>query len=175
MIFKNPLASRGVTESERYLEKLCNRTFLSMWSYPGIYRDQWRSTAKSVGKEICDLLVIFESNVIIFSDKYCEFPYTDNLALDWCRWFRRAVWKSSQQLLGAKRWISDHPKRLFLDRNCTSPFPIRFPATDELKFHLIVVAHGSSKRCSEVLGGSGSFMIAPLITGKDHFNYPSPH
>ena len=69
-----PAISRadGITESERYLKTLCDRTFLSLWSYPGVYRDQGRS-GKGHGKEVCDLLVAFENHIIIFSDKDCAF------------------------------------------------------------------------------------------------------
>lgn len=30
----------GVTPAERYLSYLCDRSFLSLWSYAGVYRDQ---------------------------------------------------------------------------------------------------------------------------------------
>lgn len=65
-----PAISRadGITASERYLKKLCDRTFLSLWSYPNVYRDQ-SGASKGEGKEVCDLLVVFENHVIIFSDK----------------------------------------------------------------------------------------------------------
>jgi hypothetical protein len=84
----------GVTESERYLKSLCDRTFLSLWSYPGVYRDQV-SGKGTEGKEVCDLLVAFENHIIIFSDKDCQFPNSDRLELDWNRWFKRAVQKSA--------------------------------------------------------------------------------
>ena len=70
----------GVTTAERYLKKLCDRTFLSLWSYSGIYRDQVNKE-HGHGKEICDLIVVFEGHVIIFSDKDCSFPDTGNLEL----------------------------------------------------------------------------------------------
>jgi hypothetical protein len=53
--------------------------------------------------EIADLLVVFESDVIIFSDKDCEFPDTDDPDLDWARWYRRAIVASARQLWGAER------------------------------------------------------------------------
>ena len=53
---------RGTTASERYLAQLAERTFLSLWSYLNIHRSQDR-------KEVCDLLVVFEKDVIIFSDR----------------------------------------------------------------------------------------------------------
>jgi hypothetical protein len=31
----------GVTSAERYLKRLCDHSFLSLWSYAGVYRDQW--------------------------------------------------------------------------------------------------------------------------------------
>lgn len=71
--------SIGVTDAERYLNRLCDRTFLSLWAYPGIFRDQ------GGGQEICDLLVVFGDDIIIFSDKDCEFPDSGNLDRDWSR------------------------------------------------------------------------------------------
>jgi hypothetical protein len=42
--------SDGVTPSERYLKRLCDRSFLSLWSYPGIFRDQGRPGGEGDGK-----------------------------------------------------------------------------------------------------------------------------
>ncbi|MCB9421431.1 MAG: hypothetical protein H6667_16630 [Ardenticatenaceae bacterium] len=160
--------NRGITKAERYLKKLCDRTFLSLWSYPGIYRNQG-SDGKGHGKEICDLLVVFDEHIIIFSDKDCEFPNTGDLELDWQRWYRRAVEKSAKQVWGAERWIKSHPDRIFLDRSCKQEFPIELPDHGSAKYHRIVVAHDASERCKAELGGSGSLMIMPNIVGKDHF------
>ena len=71
----------GVTDAERYLGTLCDRTFLSLWSHQGVYKSQGMKGGKGHGKEICDLLVVFEDHVIIFSDKDCVFPNTGNLEL----------------------------------------------------------------------------------------------
>ncbi len=158
----------GVTESERYLKVLCDRTFLSLWSYSGVYRDQI-SGGRTEGKEVCDLLVVFENHVIIFSDKDCQFPNTAQLDLDWNRWFRRAIQKSADQVWGAERWIKQSQTRLFLDRACTMPFPIDIPDLSTAKFHLIVVAHDNSRRCQQELGGSGSLMINTSIKGDAHY------
>lgn len=95
-------AADGLTDSERYLTALSDRTFLSLWSYPNPHRDQG---ARRRGKEVCDLLVLFEKHVIAFSDKHCDFPDSGNLDLDWSRWYRKAVEKSAHQLWGAERWI----------------------------------------------------------------------
>ena len=156
----------GITASERYLKKLCDRTFLSLWSYPNVYRDQG---GKGDGKEVCDLLVVFENHVIIFSDKDCAFPDSGDLTKDWSRWFKRAVKKSADQVWGAERWIRQHPDRLFTDRACEREFPIDLPAPDEAIFHRIVVAHDSADRCRrEFGGGSGSLIPDTTVVGAAH-------
>lgn len=152
------------TPAERYLQEICRKTFLSLWSYPGLY--------KSPGDELCDLLVIFGNDVIIFSDKYCKFPNTDNLEKDWERWFKRAVYKSAKQAWGAERWIKNFPGRIFTDNKATIKFPFELPSIADARFHLIVVAHDGSRRCKEVYGGNGSLMIATHVQGINEHTTP---
>jgi SEC-C motif len=163
-----PARVDGVTNAERYLKKLCDKTFLSLWSHSGIYRDQGKPTTAADGKELCDLLVVFEQHIIIFSDKDCKFPTTNDLDIAWSRWFRRAVDESAKQIWGAERWIRERPDRLFLDRTCTRRFPIDLPPLDQVKFHRVVVAHNVSAACRAKLGGSGSLMLMPHIIGSMH-------
>lgn len=162
--------SQGVTPAERYLQQLCERSFLRLWSYAGLFRDQGIANTRE-GKEVCDLLVVFENRVVMFSDKLCEFPRTGNLELDWCRWFRRAIARSADQVWGAERWLRQHPQRLFLDRACKTRIPIPIPADDQTVFHRIVVAHGGAERCREHFGGgSGSFVLMPSLSGTAHYD-----
>lgn len=158
----------GVTDSERYLHALCHRSFLSLWSYPGVYRDQ--GVASGNGKEVCDLLVVFGEHVIVFSDKDCAFPDCDDLRLAWQRWFRKAVQKSAEQIWGAERWIRTQTARLFLDRACKQPFPLDLPPVADMKFHRIVVAHGVAEIIERMYGGSGSLMIDTGVTEKAHYS-----
>lgn len=160
----------GATPAERYLKRLCERSFLSLWSYPGVFRDQGHPGGD--GKELCDLLVVFERHIIIFSDKDCRFGESGDLPLDWARWFRKAVLKSAEQTWGAERWIRSFPNRLFLDKKCTTPFPLELPKPDEAIFHRVVVAHDGARRCKEVLGGSGSLMINSHLVGDAHLQRP---
>jgi hypothetical protein len=160
--------SDGITPSERYLKKLCDRAFLSLWSYSSIYRDQ-KQGEKGDGKELCDLLVVFGNHILIFSDKHIEFPNSGNILLDWSRWYRRAVSDSAKQIFGAERWIKSFPHRLFIDRECRQPFPIQIPDPNEAKFHRIVIAHGVADRCKQFFGGgSGSLVIDNTIIGDIH-------
>ncbi len=124
-----------------------------MWSYVGVFNN------KGTGQEVCDLLVVFDNHIIIFSDKDCEFPNTGDLELDWKRWYKKAVKKSADQVYGAERWIRKYPDRLFLDQKCQTPFPIALPSSDKIKVHRVVAAHSASAKCAEILGGSGSLMF----------------
>ena len=156
----------GATRSERRLKRLCDGTFLSMWSYPGVYRDQGDGyRRRGDGKEVCDLMVVFENHVLLFSDKECGFPDTGTLSLDWSRWYRKAISESAKQLWGAERWLRSHPGRLFADPACTQPFPIELPGTASMRVHRIVVAHGAGSRCKQHLGGSGSLMLESTLEG----------
>lgn len=99
----------GVTDAERKLKLLCDRSFLSLWSYSGIYRDQGDTLRGGDGKEVCDLLVVFEDHIIIFSDKDCVFPNSGDTKRDWVRWFKRAVLKSAEQVWGANAGSNQTP------------------------------------------------------------------
>ena len=123
---------------------------------------------KGDGKELCDLLVVFENHVLIFSDKDCRFNDAADLRVAWARWFKRAVQKSAEPAWGAERWIRQFPNRLFLDRKCTVPFPINLPDPANAIFHRIVVAHDASRACGEKLGGSGSLMFDSSLIGDAH-------
>ena len=162
-----PSPSGGITGSERALAKLARETFLSLWSYPNVVRDEPQGKGV-IAKEIADLLVVFEDDVVLFSDKDCVFPSTGNLDLDWSRWYRNAVDKSAKQLWGAERQIRAHPDRIFIDPKCKTRLPIPLPDSTRMRIHRVVVAHGAAQRRREALGGSGSLMITPQIIGDGH-------
>ena len=149
----------GVTEAERYLASLCERSFLSLWSYPAVFRDQGKSGGGD-GKEVADHLVVFENDIVIFSDKDIAWPSAAPHDTAWKRWYKRAVRAGAQQLWGAERWIRQFPNRLFLDRACTVPFPVALPDSSQTRFHLVLVAHGSADACRDWHGGSGSLMLS---------------
>lgn len=146
--------------SEKFLGDLCEHSFLSLWCFRNPYSDR-HLDARKIGKELCDLLVVFGDDVLIFSDKSCEYPANAEKreALDWSRWYRRAIKKSCEQLHGAKRWIRQHPNRLFSDPACQIPLPAIMPPADRMRVHRIAVALGARDRCRKFFGGgSGSLM-----------------
>ena len=163
--------SEGTTPSERRLAQLCEKTFLNLWSYPNLFRDQGARDGQEEGKELCDLLVVCGNDIIIFSDKSISFPDTGKKDTDWIRWCKRAIIKSSDQIRGAQRWIERFPDRIFLDKKCTQAFHLAFPPKNERKFHRVVVALNSSQACRKYIPGSnGSLLLIPTIKGSDHTN-----
>lgn len=147
-------ASIGLTRTERYLSRLAARSFLSLWSHPNCYRN--------VAKELCDLLVVCDNIVVIFSDK--EVKFDDSLELDraWARWYNRAVLKSVSQLRRAMNWVKQHPERIFRDPQCSEQLPLFERVDKPLEIHLVAVANGASRSCiKHFKGGSGSLLISP--------------
>ena len=163
----------GVTAAEKYLARLCDRNFLSLWSYPGVHRDEGKPQNGGHGKEICDLLVVFDEHIIIFSDKHCQLQNSGDVRRDWRRWFKKAIQKSAEQAWGAERWIRQNPNRIFLDRECKQPLPVGLPPMERAVFHLVVVAHGISLRIRQCFpGSSGSLMLNTALKGFDKHTFP---
>ena len=169
----NSHATGGSTKSERYLGHLAQRAFLSLWSYSNVYTDEGRKGSGN-GKELCDLLVVFGNDVILFSDKHCEFVPHADVNIAWSRWYKRAIEKSAKQLAGAESWLKRFPDRLFLDSSCTTKLPIKLPDPAEQRIHLIAVTRGAVEHATKYWGGgsSGSLFIDTKLVQKDHYNAP---
>ncbi len=164
------IKSEGTTKSERYLARLADHTFLNLWAYPNVYRDVIVN-GKKVGKELCDLLVVCGDDVIIFSDKSIKWPEHADVKVAWPRWYKNAVKKSVDQVRGAERWITLHPDRIFLDKACTVPLPLKIPPKESRRVYSVLVALGAHEACSRFFDGdSGSFMIFPGIKGDAHMD-----
>lgn len=169
----NASATAGATESEKYLAYLAKRAFLSLWSYSNVYTDEGRK-GHGNGKELCDLLVVFGDDVILFSDKHCEFiPHAD-INVAWGRWYKRAIEKSAKQLAGAEAWLTRFPDRLFLDPSCNARLPIRLPDVSRRRIHLIAVTRGSAEFAASYWGGgsSGSYILDTSLVLSDHRQSP---
>ncbi len=165
--------STGITESERYLVRLAKKAFFSLWSFPNLYTDEGRR-GKGNGKELCDLLVVFGNDIILFSDKACNFTHHDDINVAWSRWYKRAVEKSAKQLSGAESWIKRFPDRVFVDPECKSSLPIKLPEAPNHRIHLVAVTRGSSEHAESYWGGgsSGSLFIDTKLVGDDHKKSP---
>lgn len=163
------------TASERYLSQLARRAFLSLWCYGNVHTDEGKTAESGDGKELCDLLVVFGKHILIFSDKECAYTAHADPLVAWGRWYKRAVDKSVNQLLGAEKFIREHPDRLYLDKQCSVPFPFRLPDMKEAVIHRIAVTRGSYDAAVARWKGksSTSLMINTELEGKaDHLKTP---
>lgn len=156
----------GYNDSEKYLKQMCDRTFLSLYSYSNVFR---RRTPPS---ELCDLLVVVGDDIIIFSDKHCIYGEHIDPLVNWKRWFRSAVLDSAKQLWGAESWIKQFSSELYLNPQNTVRFPIPISISSNIRIHLIVVAHGTREACRQVLGGLGSPFINTELKSKEEHNVP---
>lgn len=158
----------GTTPSERALASLARKAFLTLWSYPNVFTDEGRANGKGDGKELCDLLVVFGNDVLLFSDKDCAYQSNVDVAVAWPRWYRSAIDKSAKQLAGAEKFIKAFPKRIFLDKACQSSLPIELPHASMARYYLIAVTRGSHFPARQFFGGgsSGSVMLLNELVGK---------
>lgn len=163
------IKSNGLTDTERHLAALAENTFLNLWSYPNPYREQRiNGSASGDGKELCDLLVICDPHVLIFSEKNIKWQ-DKPIEIAWPRWYRSAIEDAAKQLHGAERWIDNFPDKIFVDKSCTVPLPLSFPPSERRRVHRIVVANGAAAACrSFFAGGTGSLVIMPELKGPDH-------
>jgi hypothetical protein len=131
--------SKGQTPTEQYLSHLCERTFLGPWSYANPF--------KADGKELCDLIAVFENNVFLFFDRESrKFDAGGDTGVLWKRWKKEAITKQIRTAAGAKRYILQNRNRIFLDTQGRIPFPLKLPDS-KLQVHKVIVAHGAKEAC----------------------------
>lgn len=166
--------AEGITESERALTRLAKKAFLSLWSYSNVFTDEGRTNGKGDGKELCDLMVVFGNDVLLFSDKECEYHEQTDVKVAWPRWYKRAIEKSAKQLSGAEKFVKEFPNRVFIDRQCQTPLPVPLPDPSVGRYFLIAVTRGAHAAARVFFGGgsSGSLMLDSSIVGKQHYNRP---
>jgi hypothetical protein len=140
----------STTPSESHLATLCKKAFLGFWAYPNPhFLDGKRA------KECCDLLVVFGKDVLLFSDKHCNFPGGE-LRLSWRRWYKRAVLSSAKQVTGAIRRLR-LGSQLYLDGKCTRA--LELDLKEPVCFHRILTVRGAREAARKEWGGEGSLMV----------------
>lgn len=132
--------SKGVTRTEVFLSQLCERTFLKLWSFPNPF--------KSDGKELCDLLVVFDRHAFLFFDRESRIFETSESDVNviWKRWKKNVIEKQIKTADGAQKYITQHPDDIYLDQTCEVRLPVQLPH-NEFIVHKIIVAHGAEEAC----------------------------
>jgi len=117
--------------AEELVFQLCRRSFLRLWSYA--------NPRGKKGKELCDALVVFDTDVVIFSVKEIALRSSGNPVVDRERWLRAAVEESHPQIWGAERWIASADRVVRADGGDGLPFP----SAVGRRIHRVAVALGS--------------------------------
>lgn len=150
-----------VNTTEKILSDLCDIAFLKLWSFPNPY--------KELGKELCDVLVVFDNNIIIFSVKNIKYNESKGIA-GWQRWKRKAIDESIVQINGAEKWIKKYPNQIYLNKNCNTIIPIN--SSKKLKIFRIVVAHGISDVIARISGNTSGSLGIKYSDDNDFENIP---
>ncbi|MDW5508482.1 hypothetical protein [Serratia proteamaculans] len=136
-----------VNESEERLAGFTKKTFLSMWSHNNLFY--------KIGKEFCDVMVVFGNDVIIMSDKLIRYNQDIEESIAWRRWYSSAIEGSVKQLNGAYKHIKEFPGNLYTDAQATVHSSIELPPQDVMRIHLIAVANGCAEACRKKYGHFG--------------------
>lgn len=147
----------AVNQTEKILAQLCDHAFLKMWVFPNPYREP--------NKELCDVLVIFDNNVIIFSVKDIKYN-KDKGDIAWQRWKRKAIDESINQIVGAEKWLKKHPDKIFIDPACKNPIPINLKKN--IRIYRMVIAHG----VSDIISSNKNNISGSLAIKYSDMNYP---
>lgn len=143
----------GVTRTELLLEKLATSSFLSLWCWPRPF--------KVDGKELCDLLAIFEDRVLVFFDRESRTFETSEREQDliWKRWKKEVIDKQITTASGAERYLASG-RDIFIDEKRQTKLPLKLAGKSRV--HKIIVAHGAKNACKSaaVENVSGSLAIA---------------
>ena len=157
--------SEGVTNTERLLANLCERSFLKLWSWPNPYKDD--------GHEFCDLLAVFENHAFIFFDRERQLvlPSGGNPELLWSRWKRGVIDAQIKTAKGAERYLRSG-RMVYLDAKCEFPFPLNLNL-DSLIVHKIVIGHGAADACKNFSENNLNGSLAIVYgEGEDDLHFP---
>jgi len=136
-----------MTRTEELVFKLCNKTFLSLWSFP--------NPIGKKRKELCDVLVVCEPDIIIFSIKEINIKKSGNYQTDVDRWLTRAIDASVNQIYGAERFLESAHR--FTLSNFSED--IELPIVSNRKIHRIAVSFGRGDKFPLKYGDLGKGFV----------------
>lgn len=120
--------SSAQTPSEAFVAKLCQRSFLKLWTHP--------NPLGKKNKELCDCLVVCGEHIVIVSVKEIAYKDTGD-ATGWERWTRAAIEESAKQIAGAERFLES-----IIEVTRSDGRVIQLPPKEQRTYHRIAVALG---------------------------------
>lgn len=119
-----------MTASERYVSLLCEKSFFPFWSY--------LSPLGKKGKELCDVLVVCGNRVLIISVKDIKISNHSDVAVQYERWYKKAISASFDQLYGAERYLSTVDEIILSDRKTI----VKLPQKNKRRIYRLAIAFG---------------------------------
>lgn len=144
------MKDKPINATEEFVYRICKKSFLSLWSY-------LNPQGKSRGKELCDILVVIDPDVIIISVKDINLFSNDEQS-DFERWRKRAIDESVKQIYGAQRWLRQASHVIRKD----GTLGIALPEKDLRRFHRIAVAFGGKGNAPITYGDFGKGFVHVL-------------
>jgi hypothetical protein len=139
-----------VSPSEVLVERLARRSFLSLWSEA--------NPRARPGKELCDLLIVCDPDVILISVKEAALERGGDPEVDASRWRRRAIDKSVEQLYGAERQLARMARVIRADGSAG----LTLPSAHLRRVHRIAVALGAGGALPTPSGNWGKGFVHML-------------
>ena len=113
---------------------------------------------KDPRKELCDVLVVCDPDVIIFSVKDITYKESPDISTGMDRWTSRAVKDSIKQIYGAERYL----KRVDRVRDRNGAEWLHVPPVERWRVHRIAVALGSKGEVPITDGDAGKGFVHVL-------------
>lgn len=138
--FRNP--------SEQIVFHLCKNSFLSLWSYANPRRTKGT-------RELCDVLVICDPHIIIFSVKNCSINNAKDPIVFVKRWYKKAITDSATQIYGAERNLCGASHVIRSDGS----EGLLLPSLNNRIVHRVLVSFGSDGRIPITFGDYGKGFV----------------
>ncbi|WP_446811102.1 hypothetical protein ACH50O_05920 [Methylomonas sp. 2BW1-5-20] len=136
---------QGLTESEKFVNSISERAFLSLWTHP--------NPIGKKDKELCDCLIVCGNHIVIISVKDIQYKDTGDRA-GWDRWVKAAIDKSASQIWGAERWLNSAQSFTRHDGR-----QVDLPSKEERKIHRISVSLGAKRQLATKSGDLGNGIV----------------
>lgn len=145
-----------VTKSEKNITDITRNSFLNYWTIPNPFKKQ--------NEELCDVLIVFQNNIILISDKERDSKEKsfskeiEDIKKKW-RNFGKPLRHSKNQLFEAKEWIINNPEEIYFDNMCRNKIPVKIIINQNTKFHMITTVSNWSDIAIHFLNNDGSLKI----------------
>ena len=137
-----------MTKSEKFVADICAMSFLPFWSFP--------SPVGKKGNELCDLLVVCQNIIIIFSIKDIAPSNHQDEKVVYDRWVKKAITESVSQIYGAESYISKVDKIHLKD----STHAVTLPPKGKRIVYRVAIAFGSKNQYPLPTGDFGKGYVS---------------